>query len=89
MKSLSIDRLHYKLNKCILLAQAYTEIDDLYFIFKSCRLKPIDFFKAKTYKTILYRTWIDEFNNSVNISNNKSIKIIYNHGFRYKSEWMI
>lgn len=79
MKSISIDNLYYQLDKHILLAQAYTEINDLFFIIKSCRLKPYDyFFTHKSQKLILHRHWFDEFGNSVNILDNKKIKITYN-----------
>lgn len=78
MRSLSIDVLYGQLEKHILLLQSYTEITDLEFIIKSCRLKPFDYlFKNRTEKIVLYKLWIDEFGNSFNLVN-KKIKLIYN-----------
>lgn len=78
MKSPSLDVLYGQLEKHILLVQSYTEISDLVFIIKSCRLKPYDFvFKNKTEKLILYKEWFDEFNNSFTLVN-KKVKITYN-----------
>lgn len=78
MKSISIDKLYYWLDKHILLAQAYTEINDLFFIIKACRLKPYSYFQDKSDKLILHKHWFDEFGNSLYISNKKKIKIVYN-----------
>lgn len=78
MKSPGLDVLYGQLEKHILLVQSYTEISDLVFIIKSCRLKPYDFiFKDKTEKLILYKHWFDEFNNSFTLVN-KKIKLTYN-----------
>lgn len=79
MKNINIDELYCQLDKHLLLAQSYTEISDLFFIFKACRLKPFDFiFSDKTSKLILYRHWFDEFGNSLHITNSKKIKLTYN-----------
>src|SRR5258708_32317777 len=78
MKSSSIHVLYARLNKHILLVKSYTEIQELFFIIKSCRLKPYDYvFNEKTGKTILYRWWFDEFVNSLKLKN-KKISIVYN-----------
>jgi hypothetical protein len=78
MKSPSLDKLYTQLNKHILLVQAYTEIPELFFIVKACRLKPHDYiFGNKSNKVILYRWWFDEFGNSFNIKD-KKIEILYN-----------
>ena len=77
MKSLSIESIYYKLNRNILLAQSYTEIPELSFIIKSCRLKPYSyFFENKTNKITLMRWWFDEFGNSLKITKKKILKVI-------------
>jgi hypothetical protein len=78
----SLDNLYTKIDNHILLAQSYTEISDLAFIMKACRLKPYDyFFKDKiryiTKSGRLYRSWFDEYSNTLKITN-KNISIIYN-----------
>lgn len=79
MRSPGIDRLHAQLNKHILLAQSYTEIDELSFIIRACRLKPHSFiFTDRSTKLVLHRWWIDEFGNSLKIIKNKKIKITFN-----------
>lgn len=78
MKSPSLDILYTQLHKHILLAQAYIEIKELFFIIKACRLKPYDYIENKSDKLILYRKWFDEFGNSFEITNNKRVKITYN-----------
>lgn len=79
MRSPSLDVLYTKnLDRNILLVQSYTEINDLFFIFKSCRLKPYDYvFKDKRDRLILYRHWFDEFNNSLYL-NDKKVNIVLN-----------
>lgn len=79
MKSPSIDKLYTNINKHILLAQGYTEIKELAFLIKSCRLKPYDFLlDPQNKKLLLHRLWVDEFGNSVTILTNKRLKITYN-----------
>ena len=77
MKSPSLDVLYTQLHRHILLAQAYIEIKELFFIVKACRLKPYDYITGKSNKLVLYRKWFDEFGNSFEITNNKRIKITY------------
>ena|ERR1700678_4371258 len=78
MRSPSIERLYSTLNRHIKLVEAYTEIEGLAFIIKSCRLKPYDYvFGNRDNKLILHRRWFDEFGNSL-IINEKKVKIIYN-----------
>lgn len=77
MKSPSLDVLYSQLEKQILLVQSYTEISELVFIIKSCRLKPSNYIKSKSEKILLYREWFDEFGNSFTLVN-KKIKLIYN-----------
>ncbi len=80
MKVPSINSFYNRFYKHVLLAQSYTEIKNLFFIFKSCRLKPYDyFFERKTSNLILYRKWFDEFGNSLEINTNKRINITYNN----------
>lgn len=79
MKSPSLDSFYQKIEKKILLAQAYTEIKELSFIIKSCRLKPYSYvFEDRENKITLHKWWFDEFGNSLKILDNKKIKIIYN-----------
>lgn len=79
MKSPSIERLYAQLNKHVLLVQSYTELNEMAFILKFCRLKPHSFiFKKRDTKLILHRLWIDEFGNSLRIVKNKGIRITYN-----------
>lgn len=79
MRSPSLDIVYSQLHKHVLLAQSYTEIEELSFIIKSCRLKPYDYvFEKKDDKLILHRHWFDEFGNSFKIDKNKRIEIVYN-----------
>lgn len=75
MKNPSLDRYYSKIGRSILLAEGYTEIDNLSSIIKACRLKPVF---SGSYKLELYRHWLDEFSNSFKIIKNKRIKIVYN-----------
>jgi hypothetical protein len=78
MKSPSLDKLYLTLNKHILLIEGYTEIPNLAYIFKACRLKPVPyFFEKRNNNIVLYTTWFDEYGNLVKITNNKDLKIIY------------
>jgi len=79
MKSPSIDNFYTKLDKHILLAQSYTEVSELFFIVKACRLKPYPYvFEKRSEKIVLYRQWFDEFGNSLQITTKKRLQIIYN-----------
>jgi hypothetical protein len=79
MKSPSLDKLYHQIGGCLLLAQQYTEISELLFIIKACRLKPHSYlFDKRLNKLILYRQWVDEFGNSLEITKRKKIKITYN-----------
>ena len=77
MKSPSIDSIYTILNKHILLVESYTEINNLSFIIKSCRLKPYNYLLNHKEDLILHEWWVDEFGNSLKIKN-KKIKIIVN-----------
>jgi hypothetical protein len=78
MKSISLDTLYTQLNKHMLLAQSYTEIPELLFLLKGCRLKPYDYvFGKRTQQTILFKSWFDEFGNSLEIKD-KKLNIITN-----------
>lgn len=78
MKSPSLDLIHNSLSKQILLAQSYTEVPELAFIIKACRLKPYDYvLKTKSRKLVLYRWWFDEFGNSLCFPTGKKLQIIY------------
>jgi len=77
MKSPSIDSVYALLYKNLLLVEAYTEIPNLAFILKACRIKPYGyFFEKRTNKIILERRWFDEYGNSL-ILKNKKVKLIY------------
>lgn len=79
MKVKSLNTIYHKLHKHILLAQAFTEVKELSFIIKSCRLKPSDYvFNKKYYSPVkLYDKWFDEFGNTLNIKS-KDISITFN-----------
>src|SRR5574337_600451 len=79
MNNPNLDVLYVKLDKHIKLSQSYTEIKELSFIIKSCRLKPYLYIKGQErQKLTLQRWWFDEFGNSLKIIKNKRIKITYN-----------
>ena len=79
MRSPSIEWLHAKLDKHIKLAASYTDMPELDFIIRSCRLKPYDYvFDSRSEKIVLYRWWFDEFGNSLELINSKHIQITYN-----------
>lgn len=81
MKNLLLDSFYNKISKNIQLACKYSEILELSFIIKSCRLKPSKYvFERENFlrKIILYKNWFDEFGNALNISANKRQKIIFN-----------
>lgn len=79
MKSPSIDNFYTKLDKQILLAQSYTEVNHLFFVIKACRLKPYSYlFEKRSDKIVLYRHWVDEFGNSLHITTKKRLQLIYN-----------
>lgn len=77
MKAIGIDTFYHKINKHILLAESYTEIKNLSFIIKSCRLKPSTILETNDYELKLHNDWQDEFYNCLNILD-KKIKINYN-----------
>lgn len=74
----NLDTLYIKLEKHLLLAQAYSEIPELLFIIKGCRLKPYEYVFEGNKKLVLYRWWFDEFGNSFKINQNKKLEIKYN-----------
>lgn len=77
-KSPSIDVVYTQLSKYILLAQDYTEVPELSFIIKGCRLKPYEFlFVKRVQANRLYYNWVDEYGNSLQI-NDKKLLITYN-----------
>jgi hypothetical protein len=54
MRSPSIEWLHAKLDKQVRLAASYSEVAELEFIIKACRLKPYDYiFDDRSDKIIL------------------------------------
>jgi len=77
MKSPSLDKFYTLIDKHVLLAEGYTEIKELSFLIKSCRLKPYDYLISGNKKLMLHRHWVDEFGNSLYIGTNKRLKITY------------
>lgn len=78
MKSPSIESIYSLLHKHLLLIESYTEIPNLSFIFKACRLKPYSyFFEKRNNKITLYTWWFDEYGNSIRLDKNKKLKITY------------
>lgn len=78
MKTQSLENIYSKINKQISLVESYTEIKDLSFIIKSCRLKPYDYvFKKKNHNLVLNKWWFDEYGHSLKL-NGKRLEIIYN-----------
>lgn len=81
--SLSADEFSDKFNSSIRLIEAFTTQKNIAKIFKMCRLRPTEvLFENKTEKLKIYKTWIDEFKNSISIIN-KKIVIKYND-LKYK-----
>jgi len=79
MRSPSIEWLHAKLDKHIKLVTGFTEIPELEFIIKACRLKPYDYiFQERTEKVVLYKWWFDEFGNSLVVNKYKRLEIVLN-----------
>jgi hypothetical protein len=78
MHSPSIDYLYTEIGKHILLARSYTEIPNLAFIIKACRLKPYDILLDRNKKLRLHKRWVDEFGNTLQITKDKKINITYN-----------
>ena len=79
MKSPSLDSFYHIYKKITKLFPAYTEIPELYFIIKACRLKPYGLiFEKNTDKFALHRHWFDEYRSSLKVLKDKKIKIIYN-----------
>lgn len=80
MRNYSIDTLHYKLRRHILLVKSFTEKPYMEWLIRSCRLKPYDFIFNERNKTLkLFNLWFDEFGNTLEILKNKNIKIIFNN----------
>lgn len=78
-KILSLNSFYSKISKHILLAEAYTEISELSFIIKSCRLKPYNYvFGDRNHNVTLHRLWFDEYRNSLSIVN-KRLRLTYNN----------
>src|SRR5579859_7219216 len=76
-KNLSIEELYLTCHKHILLVKSYTEITQLPFIIKGCRLKPFDNSFLYKKRTTLLRHWVDEFGNSLKIIN-KDLLLVLN-----------
>jgi hypothetical protein len=77
MKSPSLESLYATLHKHLLMVESYTEIPNITFMFKACRLKPHHFFEKKNNKIVLYTWWFDEFGNSFKLLKNRKLQIIY------------
>lgn len=78
MKTQSLNSIYHKINKQISLVESYTEVEDLAYIIKACRLKPYDYlFKNKNPNLILHKWWVDEYGNSFKL-NGKRIELTFN-----------
>lgn len=78
MKSYNLEEFYSKFRRHISLASSYTEIRELEFIIKACRLKPYNIIENKDNKLVLHRWWFDEFGNSFKIVKNNRLKIVFN-----------
>lgn len=79
MRSPSIEWLHAKLDKQIRLAQSYTDIPELAFIIRACRLKPHTYiFGERDDNITLHKWWFDEFGNTLTLVKSKKFYITYN-----------
>jgi len=67
MKKPGIDQLYISLDRHIKLVKGYTEIPELPFIIKSCRLKPVEYVFEGVRKLVLMRKWYDEFGCTLNL----------------------
>lgn len=78
MKTQSLENIYSKIDKQISLVESYTEVTNLSFIIKSCRLKPYDYvFKKKNHNLVLNKWWFDEYGNSLKLSG-KRVEITFN-----------
>jgi hypothetical protein len=78
MKTESLDTIYSKIDKQISLVESYTEIKNLSFIIKSCRLKPYNYlFNKRNHNIILNKWWVDEFGNSLKLVG-KRVYFIFN-----------
>lgn len=73
-----INDFYLKINDHINLVESFSQIKNIQILIKSCRLKPKDFYIKKYDKLILYKDWVDEYNNSICILTNKKINIYFN-----------
>jgi hypothetical protein len=79
MKIISADNLYFQLEKHLLFMEKFTEIDDLAFLLKACRLKPLEYLLNKKNKLELFQHWIDEYHNSLLLKKKKKkVAIIFN-----------
>lgn len=68
MHNISLEQFYKRINRQIAIVGAYTGNEYLPQIIKACRLKPITAFSRYfTTRSILERTWIDEFGNLLEI----------------------
>lgn len=79
MRVYSSDFWYDKYHKHILLAQQYTEIKQLSFIIKSCRLKPYDIvYGNSSNNLILHKLWVDEWGNVLRIIKKNRLEFLFN-----------
>jgi hypothetical protein len=78
IKSINLEHFYAKLNKPLALVESYSECIGLEFIIKACRLKPLEYLEDRSPNINLYRKWIDEFGNSLNILKKRRLKITCN-----------
>lgn len=78
LKSISTERFHTKISRHINLVSSYTELPELSWIIKSCRLKPYTLLTKEALDTIrLHNWWVDEYSNSL-VLDKKKPSIILN-----------
>ena len=78
MRNISIDKFYTTIDKQVDLTTSFTEkpIGD---VIKMCRLKPYDLlFTTNRSNIVLHNKWIDEYGNSLFISDKKKISIQLN-----------
>jgi hypothetical protein len=75
IRNSDLEKFHSRINKQIDLASEYLQDKSFTGIIKSCRLKPYSYFiDSSPHKIKFERLWVDEFGNSIELTNNK-IKI--------------
>jgi hypothetical protein len=78
MRNLSLEQFYKKINKKIAILAGYLEDKTIPSMIKACRLKPLRVFSDSfDFESSLENTWVDEFNNLIEIKK-KKVKIRWN-----------